>query len=46
MGQGKRSLWSEDNTTMHCARSWSGLILIDEVDLVCRMLSNLVLHAY
>lgn len=32
--QGKRSLWSSDNTTMHCIRSVAGLIFIDEVDLV------------
>ncbi|EJD03235.1 uncharacterized protein FOMMEDRAFT_156622 [Fomitiporia mediterranea MF3/22] len=31
--QGKRSLWSSENTTMHMVRSSAGLIVIDEVDL-------------
>ncbi|KAH8119453.1 hypothetical protein DFH11DRAFT_1540265 [Phellopilus nigrolimitatus] len=38
--QGKRSLWSPDNTTMHRVRSWKGLILIDEVDLNVRYLCS------
>ncbi|THH08146.1 hypothetical protein EW145_g2904, partial [Phellinidium pouzarii] len=38
--QGKRSLWSAENTTMHRARTWAGLLLIDEVDLNVRSLCS------
>ncbi|KAI5123911.1 hypothetical protein M0805_005727 [Coniferiporia weirii] len=38
--QGKRSLWSAENTTMHRVRSWAGLLLIDEVDMNIRNLCS------
>lgn len=39
--QGTRAHWSAENTTMHLVRFLNGVVLIDEMDLVCSTLYDL-----